>query len=287
MANTIVATVDTATASVSLFVQFDGATNTEALVERTIDGGVTWVAVRGGDPLGLIGADPGALTRTGYLTDTEMPLDVAVQYRATSNGTSTVVTSAVVTVDSDGYSWLKDPARPWADVRLDPCETPQQACAEPTEPAVTAVLLGDEAYDADATLMPVLNRSRPGDVYAFRKDAETSATFVSKTLDAATTMNIFWAWGGPILLQLPPEWGWADRYYQPGQVTASRLSGRDNRKPYRLWGTPLTVVDAPVGPAQGTAENNWCTVADCYATYADFVASGLTWGDVMEGDAAC
>lgn len=283
MANSITAVADAAQSLVTVRVELDGATVTGALVERTADGGTTWSAVRSGDVLRLIGPDPGATTRIGYVVDSEMPLNTTLTYRATAQPTLLVVSTSSLSVT--GGAWLKDPARPWANV---PLRTTRYVhdCAPGAEPLVTLARLDSEDYAPDATLMPVLNRSRPGDVYGYRKDASTAFRAVSHTLDSAQTMNIFWAWGGPVLLQLPAAYGWADRYYQPGATLVSRVS-RDMSVQDRVWDVPLDTVDAPVGPAQGTAENNWCTVADCYATYTDFAASGLTWGDVVEGDASC
>lgn len=288
MANVLTATVENQFAHVVLRTEFTATGSLTAVVERSIDGGVTWTAVRG-SPVTLVGPAPGAGNRIGYLYDTEMPLDVAVQYRSTNN-LGTVTTAGPVTVVSSGFAWLKDPARPWANIRLDDCsDTPVPTkCSTPlTEPAIGLVGdgLGSEEYAADFTLFPILNRTRPADVYAYRKDATTSWRVVSKTLTSMNTLKTFYAWGGPILLQLPPVYGWPDRYYQPAEAVVSRLS-RDLRVPYRLWDVPLTVVDVPIGAAQGTCENNWCILGTTYATWAALNATGLTWGDVVEGDAA-
>lgn len=288
MANVLTATVENAFAHVLLRTEFSATGSLTAVVERSDDGGVTWTEVRG-SPVTLVGPDPGAGNRIGYLYDTEMPLDVAVQYRSTNN-LGTVTTAGPVTVVSSGFGWLKDPARPWANVRIDDCtDTPVPTmCATPlTEPAVSLIAdgLGAEEYAGDFTLFPVLNRPRPADVYAYRKDATTSWRILSKTLTSMDTLNTFYAWGGPIFLQLPPAYGWPDRYYQPAEVVVSRVSNILT-VPYRMWDVPLTVVDAPVGAPQGTCENNWCILGTTYATWAALNATGLTWGDVVEGDAA-
>jgi hypothetical protein len=288
MANLLTATVENQFAHVLLRTEFSATGSLTATIERSADGGATWTTVRG-TPITLVGPDPVAGNRIGYLYDTEMPLDVAINYRSTDN-LGTVTTAGPVTVVSSGLAWLKDPARPWANVRIDDCSdtpVPTQCDTPLSEPAVSLVGdgLGTEEYAGDFTLFPILNRPRPADVYAFRKDATTSWRVVSKTLTSMNTLNTFYAWGGPILLQLPPIYGWPDRYYQPAEVVVSRLSN-DLRVPYRMWDVPLTVVDAPVGAAQGTCENNWCIIGDTYPTWGDLTATGLTWGDVVEGEAA-
>lgn len=288
MANVLTATVVTVQAAVLLRTEFTATGSLTALVERSIDGGVTYTAIRGGNLLTLVGPAPGAGNRVGYLYDTEMPLDVAVRYRSTNN-LGTVTTAGPVTVVSSGFGWLKDPARPWANVRFDDCTSsavPTKCTTPLTEPAVTLVAdgLGSEAYAGDFTLSPILNRQRPADVWAYRKDVVTSWRVTSKTLTAMNTLKTFYAWGGPIFIQLPVVYGWPDRYYQPDQVDVSRLS-RDLRVPYRLWDVPITAVDAPVGAAQGVVDNNWCAVDAAYATWANLTATGFTWGQIVEGAA--
>lgn len=291
MADVLTATVENQFAHVRLRLEFSTSTpfNSPAVVERSTDGGVTWTVVRG-SPVPLVfpqflGPD------IGYLYDAEAPFDTPLLYRATSRAGVVITAGPVMVALADGTGWLKDPARPWANLRFDNClgTSVPAACTPPlAEPAISLVGdgLGPEEYPGDFTLFPVLNRPRPVDVYAFRKDVVTSWRLLSKTLASLNSLRTFYAWGGPILIQLDPAYGWADRYYQPAEVVVSRLTDTDLRVPYRMWDVPLTAVDAPVGAAQGTCENNWCIIADTYATWGDLTATGLTWGDVVEGDAA-
>jgi hypothetical protein len=290
MSNTITATPQNPFAQVVIRTDWTGfgtATQNE-VIERSDDGGATWTAVRG-SPLRTIGAAIGISTLwTGYVVDTEMPLNTPLLYRAITNGTGPTATTGPVTVTSDG-SWLKDPGRPWANIHLLDCvmSLPVPGCPPAfTEPAIS--LVGDglatETYAADASLFPILNSAHPADVYALRKDAATAWRVISHTLTALNTLRDFYSAGGPIFLQLDPVYGWPDRYYQPGAVDVSRLT-RDLTRPQRFWDVPLVSVDAPGGPAQGTCEANWCIIDSTYATYAALTATGLTWGDVIEGDA--
>lgn len=276
-------------AAVLLGLSFTATGSTSATLERSADGGVTWTAVRG-SPLALIGPAPGAGDRQAYVYDSEAPLNVALRYRATSNlGTVILSTPVTITVAS-GVSWLKDPARPWANVAISQCAqtVPQAACTPaPAEPAVFIIYdgLGAETYAADAGLFPVTNRTRPVDVYARRKDAVTSWQVVSSTLTAMNTLNTFYAWGGPVFLQLDSSFGWPDRYYQPGDVDKARVSG-DLSRPMRHWSVPLTVIDNFPGAAQGQARSTWCVVDSRFATYQDMTNTGLTWAQVVAGYAA-
>lgn len=288
MANLLTATVDNTYAHVLLHVEYDAIGSTTAVVERSADGGVTWTAVRG-SPLTLVGPDPAAGQRIANVYDSEAPFNTALTYRATSNF-GVVVTAGPVTITvASGVSWMKDPARPWANLKISECvrNAFDVGCLPaPAEPALFVVYsgLGDQSRASDATLFPILNRSRPADVYAYRKDVVTSWQVASVTLTAANSIVTFYALGGPIFLQLDPSYGWPDRYYQPGDVNEQRLSG-DLTQPFRLWPAPLTVVDQPAGAAQGVVENTWCALKATYGTWGNLAATTLTWGNVVAGDA--
>jgi hypothetical protein len=79
-------------------------------------------------------------------------------------------------------------------------------------------------------------------------------------------------------------YGYKDRYFQPGDLSEAYIS-EDQRRPLRLWSSPLTAVDQPVGLPQGTDTANWCAVEDQYPTFAALTATGLTWGQVAQGQA--
>lgn len=277
----LIANVDTDNAFVALFVDFSpvAGTHTTATVVRILpDGTETFVQGATQDELLLLGEQ-------GYLWDTAAPLDVAVTYRATSD-TGDTMTAGPVTVPSNGFVWFKDPNRPWANVRVDLCidPTPQQCGAELVDD-VALVAFGPEARAADAGLFPILNRELPVDVFARRKGVVTSARFVSRTLEAVDKIYVLFTAGGPLFIQAPAVYGWPDRYVQPGDLGMDRISP-DQRRPWRLWEVPLTVIDQPVGLPQGVIDATWCDLEEDYATWADFNAAnpGATWGDVVSGE---
>lgn len=148
----------------------------------------------------------------------------------------------------------------------------------------------DKVRAMDAGLFPVLDRERPTDVYARRKDIVTSCQFLSRDLDSINRVYDLYTAGGPLLFQTPTVYGMdkpygqVDRYFQPGDLNEEYIS-QDQRKPVRLWSAPLTAVDTPVGLPQGTDDANWCAIQDKYPTYADLTATGLTWGAIAAGGA--
>lgn len=148
----------------------------------------------------------------------------------------------------------------------------------------------DKVRAADAGLFPVLDAERPADVFARRKDITTAITFLSRSLGALQGIYELFTAGGPLLVQVPLEYGMAapygqrDRYYQPEDLTEAYLSV-DQRKTYRMWSAPVTAVEAPIGEPQGTDTANWCALEETYPTMGAYASSGYTWAQAASGAA--
>lgn len=222
-----------------------------------------------------------------FVFDSEAPLDTAVTYRAFEDvvgldPSANVVTGGPVTVNSNGFNWFKDPARPWANVRVDLC--PQSAPCSGVGDSVSLIRLGDKTRASDANLIPVLDRETPADIWARRKGIVSSVTFLTRTLAAIDDIYTLFTAGGPLLLQFQPLYGWPDAYWQPGELSEVYTGSNDQRLPYRRWSVPLVQVDrpSPASAAQGTACANWCAVEDTYATVQDLTDTGYTWLQVAD-----
>jgi hypothetical protein len=282
-------TVDAANARIDLFVDFTATPGSQVRATLTRHVGSLTAPgeyVRGLDDALLLG-------QKAYVSDHEARLDEPVWYTATADDGS-VMTAGPFTVPGNGLVWMKDPGRPWADLSLDLCLTPSrddEDCGPVLQPPLAWVGFTDRVRAADAGLFPVLDRERPADVYARRKDITTSARFLSRTRASIDDVYDLYTVGGPLLIQVPVVYAMdyprsqRDRYYQPDDLTESVL-GQDQRKPARLWSVPLTAVDAPVGPPQGTDTANWCVLAETYPTMGDYTASGYTWADAAAGIAS-
>ena len=269
-----------------------GGTQLSAVVQRHYirDGILVDEFVRGGNPILLLG-------ESARMYDFEAPLDVDVYYTAvgyptadaTGASNAPVQTSATVVIPGGGFVWFKDPARPWANIAVDLCSDDSgpkdDTCA--VQPGVSLVEFGDDVRAADAGLFDVLNRERPIDIYARRKDVvHNGIRFASRTCEAIDDVYELFTAGGPLFIQAPEVYCWPDRYVQPLDLKMEIIS-RDQRKPWRLWSVPLVVVDqpSPNAPAQGTVCTNWCAVEQMYPTFANLTGTGLNWGDVLEGEA--
>lgn len=287
----ITATVDTANAGVQLFIDYatETGTHTTATLYRHV-GALT------ADGENVRGVTITLLAEQAYVFDHEAPLDQQIWYTVVSD-TGLTLTTGPVTIASNGFVWIKDPGRPWADLRFDLCLTPTRGPSAvdcvPVEVPLAWVGFQNKTRAADAGLFDILQSEYPADVYARRKALVTGCHFLSRSVAAITSVYELFTAGGPVLIQVPAIYGMdapygpSDRYYQPGDLDEDYLSS-DQRKPYRLWTTPLTEVQAPgpVGDAQGTDAANWCVIKDTYQTMGDVAASGYTWGQAATGAAA-
>lgn len=278
---TFTATVNTAVGAVDLYVDFDSfLVENQVTIVRVHPDGSEHV-VRGGYRITTF-----PVTRDYFLTDSEAPLDTLIHYRAFEDVAgldphANEIVSNSVTVTSGGFQWFKDPARPWANIRVDLCpySTPCSGTG-----GVSLMRLGDKTRASDANLIPILDRELPSDIWARRKGIVSSVSFLTRSLSAIDSVYDLFTAGGPILIQVDPLFGWPDAYWQPGELSEVYTGSADQRLPYRMWSVPLVQVDqpSPAGGAQGTACGNWCVVEDTYATCQDLSDTGLTWQDVAD-----
>jgi hypothetical protein len=254
-------------------------TQTSATIERGTSATGPWT---------LIG-EVELLSEVGVFYDTSAPLDTQVWYRWTGSPGDAVIIQGPYIEISDGTVLLKDPLRPWANLVLEFCETAQQAlsaiCAQGGPDLVWAGF-GDFTRRADANLFDIYGAEMPADIYGRRKRLDGSLKIFSKTLVARDAVETLFTAGGPLQLQMPAVYGWPDAFLQPGDLVETYIS-KDQRRPYRVWDAPFTLVGQPFGPAQGTDCANWCAVAEEFPTYADLTASGFTWAQVASGEAVC
>lgn len=114
-------TVDAANARIDLFVDYttEAGIQTFATLVRHVGGPTNGP---GEYVRGLFGTT--LLGEQAYVSDHEAPLDAEIWYTAVSGPDSVTLTAGPFTIPSSGYVWMKDPGRPWADLRLDLCVTP-------------------------------------------------------------------------------------------------------------------------------------------------------------------
>jgi len=264
---------------VYLSVDFTAApgTQTTATLERGFSASGPWELIREVD----------LLAEMGFTYDTTAPLDTPLWYRWTGQPGDQVIIQGPFTETSGGTVLVKDPLRPWANLEFSFCATAQQALAAICEvggPDLVWVGFGDQTYRSDANLFDVYNDWVPADIYGIRKRFDGSFKLLSKTLAAKESVIALFAGGGPLQIQSPAEYSQPDLMVQPGNLSESYIS-RDQRRPFRVWDVPFTVVRTPLGPIQGTVDANWCVLAEAFTDFAELTASGYTWAQVASGEA--
>lgn len=227
------------------------------------------------------------LAEQAFAYDNTMPFNTTVYYRTVSdNGVELISTGAIITTGTDGAAWIRDPLRPWADIEMLFCESPEAPCNAPDR--MSWVGFGTTGRATDAGLFDILNAEKPADVYARRKNLSTDINFFTNTLFMKDRVYDLFTVGGPVYLTLPPVYGWADAFIQTtADLSEDYVAERDQRKPWRRWNAPVRTVDRPLGPVQGSACANWCEVDAAYGTFADMTAAGGTWGEVADGTFLC
>jgi hypothetical protein len=260
-APTISATGDDANARTRLVVTIDGAEASIAAVERSVDGGATWVDVRGYSRK-LVAGD----TLIAY--DYESPNGEAASFRAqaireTANGDiASDWSSPAAATWSSPYTWLKN-------IR---------------NPALSRTFR--------FRTMPTWERARPQGVHAVVDDefpavisgrlqaVAGEAVLLTESLaerDAVLTLLA----GEVILVQPPANHGVGSRYFAPGRVTERRIV-RIAGVAYRELAVQVTEVPAPADTGiDGFVGTTYADVAATYSDYADLLASVANYGALL------
>jgi hypothetical protein len=264
-------------ANVGIFIDYVASAGTQLTADlyRGLSATGPWTFLRAVDLLG----------QQAYQFDNTAPLDTPVWYRTVADDGTEIIAGPVTVVTDGTTGWLKDPGRPWADLALTPCTTPLPFCNPPD----TLSWVGFEGFarPTDATIFEVHDDEKGVSAYARRKNLVTTIQFFSSTLAMKQRVYELWTAGGPLLLQLPPVYGWADDFLQSTGDLEEIYRAPDQRRPYRLWSADMRSVRRPTGDIQGTVCANWCAVNDAFATYAAFTAAAGDWGDVAEGTVQC
>lgn len=244
-----------------------------------------WPAVGQWEFYTVTGAAPATTTQfriAAILTGTpppEVPLYLDEMYATTPLGT--VDASADSMLPSLGAGWWKDALHPATMVRLlvdadmSPCDP---------APGVALVGLGDRSRPPDATLLEIPDQERGIGVYATRKARRSSIRVASNTFTDGDSIAALHSSGAPVLLQLPAELGEPEEHAMYAEVVSGRIS-TDQRVQMQLHAAAFTVTRPAVGPADGVLGTRYSDLTR-YDTFAQATAAGITWLDVLQGDAA-
>lgn len=221
-----------------------------ALFERSPNA-VRWTTVRGGTAVTVTGAD------TAALDDYEFAPGVVNHYRVTAGADvyTTTITPAQTAV------WFKSISRPFLNR------------------AVTVVGHGDITRPARNGVFPVIGRTYPIAVTDVRLARRWEMTVKADTVADADALDVVFAAGDPLFIQVPPTvQDIPGGYVVVGDTVRRRFGHLSQRRTFDL---PMTEV-APPGPDVVGATATWETLVAEFGTWAAVLAAFGTWADVAE-----
>lgn len=257
---TLVANFDDSLSRVALTLTFTNTAVTVAQVVRVTSDGIETI-LKSGAAFTIIAGK-------GTIYDYEAPLDIPVSYKATqvtpTSGTPEVITSgAVQTMLSHGTSWLKDPAFPSNNLRLDYVE----GVASLSRPARAGVF-------------EIIDRSDPIVVSAKRQTASGDISFSTFTQTDYDKLVQLVNRGEILLLSTPPAYGIGNVYVHVGDVGEDRVALSDASDWVRHWTLSVRVVGRPLSLTTTPPLERWQDVKTTWATWNDLYAANLTWDQV-------
>lgn len=251
----------------AITLSFSGWTGVKTVqVQRKVEGGV-YQAVRSGLDFDLDLDSGGHPLGTGTLDDYEAPMDIDLTYRVLQldpASTEDALVLAGYRLDSDGWSWLKDPALPFRNVRLDEVTT-----------------IEAETFASRAGIFDVIDRARPVVVAARRQDRTTQLDLTTESDAQRLSMVSLLSTGQVLLLATPGAYGWGNEYVHVGDVVEARIGMAS--EPSRRWTLPVAVVDRPISLSYQPALMTWADVVSDWATWSDVVDENASWDTLIHG----
>lgn len=205
----------------------------------------------------------GGSTWTGY--DYETPFRTPFSYGVDAP-TLDQVQSLVVQLDVVDTAWLRHPGIPSISTRVNvegddsPVRKANKAVLEPLGRRLPVVITDGRRKAKTSTI-------------TFRTFDETEADRLLAIVDDLT----------PLLLDIPPSWGWGIRhqYMALGDLTETRTTPNAAWLPYRDWTASYEVVDRPTYGTTGP--RTWVNVLTEADTWKELRGMYGTWNDVING----
>lgn len=230
-------------------------------VERSIDGGTTWVAVRG-----QTGTTPTALYQwVGY--DYEVAPNTLATYRARAIYTagSTIVgpwTSSAPAQWITDETWLKDTYN----------TSRNRVVTVNSQPGLT--------YPKAVGVLRPLGREDPVVISDVRQLPSGSVVLYTLEPDEYADLLALVKGADVLLLQVANDDLFGSRYVFPLDIEEIRPADVE-AEPGRYWRIPFVEVLAPVDIGISITGLTWQDIVDTYATWQDVVNAFPTWGDLL------
>lgn len=186
-----------------------------------------------------------------------------------------------VTLACDGCFRLSDPVRPCNEVSV--CDCAEGADCGGGGGIMFGGITGD-TYDANSGQMLPVNGIWPITISRNRRAPTGSLTVMPRSFADRDELLEVLQPGGVLLWRGPGEFGIGDRYIAVGDVPVSPVIS-DLRQQQRLVELPFAVSAPVVGPTQGICGARVGDLCETYATWDELIAAGLTYADLLRGDA--
>lgn len=223
----------------------------QATIERVYPDGTSY-EVRGGDPATMCTA----WARWDY----EAPLDVEVYYRATSaERDGLTVTTAPLTLASNGIAWLKHPNRPDLNIQID------------------LRAIGQRDRRPRRAMLHPPERKHPITVYGARQAESGQIVIQVDNTDELAALNAILDDGGDLLLQTPSTWGDFNWYISVVTPSANRLDPMVYDVHVEQIPTIFDVTGRPPGEATGSDGSQYGDLGEDWNTYLQMAASATTY----------
>lgn len=189
---------------------------------------------------------------------------------------------ATVTVTSTSV-WLKSPLHPCDDVQIGLCSPMLADCEETAR--VSYVGTTDDNYAPNTVLLTPVNRKYPIPVSRVRRGPTATLRLLAHNCEARDAVLAANEPGDPLLFQAPADYCIPDRYISVGAIDETRISV-DQREDFRLITLPYATVERPTGPMDGPCGTRIDDLCDIYASWGALAIAGLTWTDLLLGNAS-
>lgn len=228
-----------------------------------------------------------AFARIGLLFAGTPPVDrvfyLDEAYATTPLGT--VDSAAVVTPSSLG-GWWKDPLHPATMVRIMDREAAFQAvalCGQVRGVVLTGV--SRPSRPADSAILEVPNQALGVGVFAHRKSSRRTVQVATGSFTDGDALRALHDEGGPLLLQLPAQYGVPEQYALCSSLDSTAL-GPDMTRQFELHQTQMVHSAPPPGPNEGVLGARYGDLrkGGVPTTYAAATAASLTWQDGLKGN---
>jgi hypothetical protein len=188
-----------------------------------------------------------------------------------------------VTVTGGDSFWLKNPLSPCLDIEVGICNPMIEDCE--TDSRVSFANMPEENYAPNTVLLSPVNRRRPIPVNRVRRDVDSTLRLIAHDCTARDAILAANEPGDPLLWQAPATYCTPDRYMSVGVLGELKISV-DHREDFRLMSLPHVAVDRPQGPANGVCGARIMDLCDIYTSWAALGIVGLTYTDLLLGEAS-